>query len=111
MSRRLQDESPAWAATMAFYAALHDVEAYFDVEGRTSGLPRHYNTHAQRTPAVRRRLQPVYPHYRYLYDRSIEARYECITVTPSEVEDLHRHWLEPLRNHIMSYIRAAGARP
>lgn len=104
VSLELETAHPGWAVTALFYAALHYVEAYFYIEGVRTGLPQHSASHAQRTPAVRLRLAPVFPHYHRLLDRSVAARYDCKTFTQSDVQRLRHQDLDVLRSHILPYL-------
>lgn len=59
-----------WAATCAFYAALHAVEAFLWAKYK-----RDCHTHEQRDPVVQRELSAVYAEYSHLYNVSRLARY------------------------------------
>ncbi len=65
-----------WVATIAFYAALHYVEAWFASQGK--GM--HYTAHQERNRAISQvdEFRPViWPNYRALQDCSHLARYKC----------------------------------
>ena len=81
------DNSPFldWAATIAFYAALHYVEAWFAVQG--TGM--HHTKHEQRNRAMNQvdEFRPiVWPNYRTLQDRSHDARYKCTHPSKNRVQ-------------------------
>jgi len=86
---------PDWAATVLFYAALHLVEA---VLAPLTQL----RTHVRRDNVVATdpRLRPIYVHYRELYDRSLDARYNCVAFTGQHVRNLHAQEYEPLNQHL-----------
>ena len=64
---------PDWAATVAFYKALHVVEAAFACENPV----RHGSDHLARERILKndRRYEVIYRHYRPLYAASMVARY------------------------------------
>ena len=64
-------KSLAWATTIAFYSALHLVEAAFAHEGK------HFDNHPSRNQHLKtvRNLQNIWKHYKPLYDHSLRARY------------------------------------
>lgn len=61
-----------WVITAYFYAALHYIEAYFDLFHQV-----HYRKHAYRSRAISNdpRLSPIYNDYRRLQTYSETARY------------------------------------
>ena len=67
------DEFPDWAATVAFYKALHVVEAVLACEGPA----RHGVDHAYREHILKseKRYEHIYKNYRRLYAASLIARY------------------------------------
>ena len=64
-----------WAATVAFYKALHLVEAL--LAGDVQGPCFHTSSHDQRNDLLKRtkRYEFVYRQYKPLYDASMTARY------------------------------------
>lgn len=88
-----------WTITVAFYTALHLVEAYFDHR-----YSRHSSTHARRESMMRRQpeLRPVYNAYRDLRTRSEDSRYRCTAprLSVHDVDDTLS-----LLNTIESHIR------
>jgi len=105
-SLAVQPRFPDWAATMLFYAALHYVEAYFFADADKSHLPAHYDRHSERLPAVRTRIGPIFVHYKDLMDASLEARYQYVSFTQVDVENLRQEGLEPLKRHINTLLSA-----
>jgi hypothetical protein len=67
------DKSPDWTATVAFYKALHVVEAAFACENPT----RHGTDHPSRECILKsdKKYESIYRHYRVLYAASMVARY------------------------------------
>ena len=65
------EQSLAWAITLAFYSALHLVEASFARDGN------HFDSHTSRNNHFKheRSLQKIWRHYKPLYDHSLKARY------------------------------------
>lgn len=63
---------PEWVATIAFYKAIHVVEAACRKLGQ-----RHTHSHKSRLSLVsaKTELQPIYKHFRILYVASCIARY------------------------------------
>jgi len=74
-----------WAVTVIFYAAVHYVEAYFDLR-----YNRHHNSHKRRQRSIRNngQLRRIYNLYRSLEDESRNARYDGKNFSPDDVEDL-----------------------
>jgi hypothetical protein len=69
------DEFPGWVATVAFYKALHVIEALFAVDG--TGVDGHTDKHEQRNTLLKktRRYQQLWKFYRPLFQASLVARY------------------------------------
>src|SRR3990172_8898931 len=69
------DKFPGWIATVAFYKALHVVEALFAVDGTGSG--GHTDRHEDRNRLLKKtsRYQHIWKSYRPLYQASLIARY------------------------------------
>ncbi|MFZ1598447.1 MAG: hypothetical protein WAW26_21585, partial [Anaerolineae bacterium] len=63
-----------WVVTIAFYAALHQIEAWF------AGKGLHLESHVQRDDWVSRTKElrrNVWPRYKELEFQSRQARYQC----------------------------------
>jgi hypothetical protein len=75
-----------WAATIAFYAAMHCMEAHLATRG-LAGSNHKARKHLLRDPA---NGVPghVYASYRRLEDAAFGARYLVRTFTPADVETL-----------------------
>ena len=85
--------------TVLFYSALHLIEA-------TLAPFAHSRSHSDRFANVNRHqyLQPLYRHYRYLYDASLDARYDCWAVTPADVRRLYLTHYEPIKRHLQPLL-------
>ena len=95
-------QSQAWATTIAFYCALHLVEAALAVEGRHSEDHMVRNMHLKTT----RKLQNIWRNYKPLYDNSLKARY--LTTDSDSAETLVREFLgeDKVREKIIGhYLR------
>lgn len=81
-----------WVAVVAFYTALHVVEAVF-AKVRLGGV-EHTATHYDRRNVLRNTRQYLkrWQHYRPLYDAASDARYpeagEAFHMTPTQVESV-----------------------
>jgi hypothetical protein len=69
------DDHLAWVVTVAFYKALHIVEAVFDGDPRSP--VRHTDDHASRNRVLKTtsRYKHLWDNYRPLYEASLIARY------------------------------------
>ena len=104
---------PQWVVTVAFYKALHIVEAVFAAD-KNSPI-RHADDHAQRNDVLRRenRYRHLWKHYRPLWNDSLIARYlqgnsDTDTycgfadyMTLADVEKTH------LNHHLVQIVRTA----
>lgn len=72
-----------WVVTVAFYVAVHRIEAWLAVQSP----PRHSTDHASRGNWIGRvrELKPIYPSYQELERHSRKARYDCQKFTVQEV--------------------------
>lgn len=84
-----------WAVVVAFYAAVRYVDGFF--------FPRRPVSHEERTRwvATDPRTRPIWGHYRELYNRSREARYELVDFTPREVRLLVANDLGRVKSHLL----------
>jgi len=72
---------PDWAVTMAFYAALHLIEAVLVTHNRA----RPQCTHPIRNGIVQREYSTLWFPYRTLYELSRRSRYDCYRITQGDV--------------------------
>ncbi len=73
--RQANPPIPQWVVTVAFYKALHIVEAVFIADN--SSPIKHADDHQQRNHVLKshRRYQHLWKHYRPLWNDSLIARY------------------------------------
>ena len=84
-----------WAVTIAFYAALRYVDAFF--------YPAEPHDHRERLTWVQTnpRTRPIYDSYVELYRQSRNARYELTEFTPERVRSLVVNSLGRVRAHML----------
>jgi hypothetical protein len=75
---------PDWAATVAFYKAVHLVEKLFRQRGQKGG------SHMKRNNILKTQYLPIWRHYKALYSFSRLARYWCMEVKPEHVPQIAR---------------------
>lgn len=88
-----------WSITVMFYAALHLVEAAL--------APYvHSSSHADRNLNVQQHphLSVIYPHYRELYRRSLDARYNYVIFNPLQFQHLYATRYEPIKRHLQPLL-------
>jgi hypothetical protein len=90
---------PDWAITVAFYTAVHLVEAHFARNNI------HYTDHKRRNREVSRSLRQIGRNYITLYNQSRTARYNCQHVTPADAEQVLINDYEPVRAHLSALLR------
>ncbi|MFN8637039.1 MAG: hypothetical protein U0893_24590 [Chloroflexota bacterium] len=90
---------PAWSVTILFYAALHLVEATLAPHG-------HSPNHSARLATIRfdRRFRPVQAEYRFLYDLSLRARYDCRPFNEQDVQAIYDAYYEPIKRHLQPLL-------
>lgn len=98
-------EHSEWVATVAFYTALHYVEAVFFHD--LNGTHGHNHESRDRLLKCTKRYENIYRHYRPLWEASVVARYMqrdgetrlfSKYLSPDKVEEqLVRHRLHQLR--------------
>jgi len=70
---------PDWVITCSFYLALHCVDAYAHTQGVTDFIPKpgeKLTVHGKRERFVKDKLNNCFFHYKWLHDRSNQARYD-----------------------------------
>jgi len=89
-----------WAMTVLFYAALHYINAFLDRVGIDPG------GHQERDNIVqnRKELRPIWHQYRYLKNRSINARYYCVTFTLTQLQQCSGGDLAAIRKCILPLV-------
>lgn len=89
-----------WMVTVWFYATLHLVDAYFGLSNQhPSGHPVR-NAWVANSPD----LVPIWPHYRYLYDRSRDARYGLKPFSEVEVNGIRTAHLDPILSLVLGLL-------
>jgi hypothetical protein len=89
-------QHPDWAITIAFYTAVHLVDACLD------GHSIHPNSHTERRDAVAMHLGLIRAHYVALYSESRRTRYLCQNVTNVQAQlQLQGHYV-PVRDDLCS---------
>lgn len=99
-----------WVVVVAFYAAVHYVDAFFalrDTHPETHTLPQRSQIGAGQQPMPLARnylvsilLSPIQHKYSWLYDMSIQARYGMPTLAPRAA----RQAVQEL-GHIQQYVQ------
>jgi len=103
----LADEFPDWVSTIAFYSALHFVDAYLAKE---YGL--HYQNHEERNIAVSNihpLSQEISLEYLRLYELGLNSRYGSIedNPEPGEARDAVNRELARIEEWVLSHLRSS----
>ena len=69
------DDFPQWVITVAFYKALHIVEAMFAADSKSKKKDTDNHETRNRLLKTERRYQQIWSHYRVLWNDSLVARY------------------------------------
>jgi hypothetical protein len=87
--------SEIWAVVATFYSALHYVETYL----ATHNI--HPQSHGARFTAIKKdvSLRDAYPHYKFLYELSLTARYCCIGLPDKSYSKARPH-LEKVKSEV-----------
>ena len=83
-----------WEVTALFYSALHYVDAFLDFTG---GI--HPTSHPARNVLVASRTTVALSYLR-LYNRSLDARYNVVSIPPAEVDKLISDDYNRIRDNI-----------
>jgi hypothetical protein len=88
-----------WSITVLFYAALHLVEA-------TLAPLDHSKSHVVRDLNIQQNphLHAIYPYYRELYRRSLDARYDCVAFGPLQAQHLYVTRYEPIKRQLQPLL-------
>ena len=90
-----------WAVVSLFYAALHYVDAYF-VE-RVGTSPSNHRSR-NRLISMTIELVSIETFYRELYARSLDARYNIVTISEDEAIQERTSYFVPVRTHIRALL-------
>ena len=77
---------PDWWVTVAFYSAVHLIEAFL---ARQTPRP-HSGSHTRRNNILKRQYDALWREYRPLYAFSRLARYRCYSVQPEHLTYVER---------------------
>ena len=90
-----------WEITMLFYSALHFVDAFLD-----HSRDIHPDTHKHRKHLISTvtQLRPISKQYMDLYERSLDARYRLVRMTPEQVSKINQDKFQPIKTHIRSLL-------
>jgi hypothetical protein len=95
-----EQDDPSWAAVLAFYSALHFVNAYL---ARQGFFPRDHETRGGYITRLQE-LKPIYGHYRKLEERSRWVRYDLRRLQSVQVEQLLLHELATIETLIRKLL-------
>lgn len=93
-----------WAATAAFYTALHLIEKLFAYDGT------HYTTHTKRSVAVSLKHPKIVPAYNHLHNIAHLARYGTLESFRLTKQDIQNQLIDTHLTFILSYVGAEDAR-
>ena len=91
-------QHPDWIITVAFYTALHLVDA------ELAQRRIYCKTHWERAPKVAQQLAAVSPKYLRLYTESRAARYDCRPIRPERADSVLKTLYEPVRAHLCGLL-------
>jgi hypothetical protein len=86
-----------WVVTVAFYTALHRVEAWFADKGL------HFESHTRRDDwlaRVKELRRVVWPRYKELEFQSHQARYQCVTFDRDFVQNRLLNFLDEIEHEM-----------
>jgi uncharacterized protein (UPF0332 family) len=87
-----------WEVTALFYSALHYVDAFLDF---TVGL--HPRNHRARNELVTSRTA-IGLYYLRLYHRSLDARYDVVSIPSLEVDRIHMDDFSPIKDNMRALL-------
>ena len=95
------EEHADWIVIIAFYQALHWVDAYLLSKGQSQPT-----NHTARNNVVRndKFLRSIYGHFDYMYNASMHARYHSWDDYSSEVQEILEIDLYKIISHISPLI-------
>jgi len=98
---KILGKCPDWVTIVAFYTALHFVEAFFK---KNHGL--NFDHHEERHSAMSYLMPEIFPAYYRLYDLGFNSRYKSIKDMPTcdEAESAVRHELSQVEEFVRSRI-------
>jgi hypothetical protein len=95
------DQFTEWEVVALFYSALHYIEAVLD-----HNFNIHPNSHKERMRlvAMTDTLRPIELNYRNLHNRSMDARYNLLAFTRTQIDVIERDEFQPLKAHVRSLL-------
>lgn len=95
------DKCPDWITIVAFYSALHFVEAFLK---KNHGL--NFKNHEERHAFMSQNVREIFSAYYRLYDLGFNSRYKSIKDAPTcdEADSAVRYDLADVENFVMSRI-------
>lgn len=98
---KLIDKFPDWVTVVAFYSALHLVDAHLL---KHHGIQREH--HEEREKEVATHLSEIYPAYKRLFDLSFRSRYLRVedNPTPSEADSAIKYDLPEIEDYVMQHM-------
>jgi hypothetical protein len=90
-----------WAVAAYFYAALHWVDAILWEQENINPSDHHDRREYVKAKSY---LRGIKDEYRNLFDRSIEARYDCLTFTSVKVEQRVIPLYEAIEHYIVQRL-------
>ena len=99
--RRIIDKAPDWITVVAFYSALHFVDAHLL---KHHGIQREH--HEERETEVANHLIEIYPAYKRLFEMSFRSRYLRVedNPTPDEADSAIKYDLPEIEDFVMQRI-------
>jgi len=94
------EKCPEWVTVVAFYSALHFVDAYF------AKLNLHFQHHQERNSEISESLKEIFGAYYRLYDLSVNSRYGSMKDNPTadEAMDTVRNDLPKVVEFIQGFV-------
>jgi hypothetical protein len=96
-----------WGVVVLFYSALHYVDAILAREFRLPPACQHPQEHNERNTGVAQSLTlgDIYKDYKLLYDRSLDARYRCISFQAGVLNNLETTSFEPVKRCVRTALK------
>lgn len=94
-------EHADWIIIIAFYQALHCIDAY--LVSKENCQPK---SHAKRLEAIRQSayLRPIYSHFDFMYTASMDARYYSWQASGADVAQILQTDLKSVIDHVSPLI-------
>jgi hypothetical protein len=103
---KVDDTFPEWLATVAFYKAVHLVEAFFATQGI------HSKRHGERNHRLQHHHPDIWMEFKPLHDISRQVRYYAASVTAQKVREyLIGVRLKAVEALVTARLKAATAAP